>query len=77
MARPVTQGIPKDWTIHSEMPISLLVELYKVAKERLLLTLRHPAYEKTGDAGTEAMTGMVCEASRQTSHQVISSTNKC
>ena len=43
MARPVTQGIPQDWTIHStnsQMPISLLVELYKVANERLLLTLR-------------------------------------
>ena len=23
MARPVTQGIPKDWTIHSQMSISL------------------------------------------------------
>ena len=47
MARPVTQGIPQDWTIHStntQIHISLLVELYKVARERLLLTLRHPAY---------------------------------
>ena len=67
MARPATQGIPQDWTIHStnsEMPISLLVELYKVAMERLLLTLRHPADEKTGGAGTQVRTGMVCEASR-------------
>ena len=62
MARPATQGIPQDWTIHStnsEMP-----ELYKVAMERLLLTLRHPADEKTGGAGTQVRTGMVCEASR-------------
>ena len=39
---PVTQGIPQDWTLHStnsQMPVSLLVGLYKVAKERLLLTL--------------------------------------
>jgi len=49
------------------MPISLLVEVYKMAMERLLLTLRHPVDEKTSDAGTEAMAGMVCEASRGTS----------
>ena len=30
---------------------------------------RHPADEKTSDAGTEAMTGMVCEASRETSRK--------
>ena len=71
MTRPATQGIPQDWTIHStnsQMPIRLLLELYKVAKERLLLTLRHPADEKTGDAGgTQVRTGIVCEASRGTS----------
>ena len=49
------------------MPISSMVELYKIAKARLLLTLRHPTYEKTSDTGTEAMTGMVCEASKGTS----------
>jgi len=68
MARPVTQGIPKDWTIHStnsQMPISLIVELYKVAKKLLLLTLRHPADEKAGSTGgTQVRPGMVCEASR-------------
>ena len=68
MARPATQGIPQDWIIHStnsQMPNSLLVELYKVANERLLLTLRHPANEKTGGAGgTHVRPGMVCEASR-------------
>jgi len=49
------------------MPISLLVELYKVAKERLLLTLRHPTDQKTGDTGgKQVMTGMACEASRGT-----------
>ena len=68
MARPVTQGIPQDWTIHStnsQMPIRLLLELYKVAKERLLLTLRHPADEKAGSTGgTQVRPGMVCEASR-------------
>jgi len=47
--------------------LRLLVELYQVAKERLLLTLRHPADEKTGGAGTQVRTGMVCEASRVTS----------
>ena len=47
------------------MPISLIVELYKVAKKLLLLTLRHPADEKTGGAGgTHVRPGMVCEASR-------------
>jgi len=52
------------------MPISLLVEFYKVAKERLLLTLRYPAYEKTGAAGgIQVRTGMGCEASRGTSQQ--------
>ena len=70
MTRPVTKGIPQDWTIHStnsQMPISLLVEFYKVAKERILLTLPHPAYEKTDGAGdTQVRTGMVCEASRGT-----------
>ena len=49
------------------MPIGLMVKLYKIAKVHLLLTLRHPADEKTSDAGTEAMAGMVCEASRGTS----------
>ena len=44
-----------------------MVELYKIAKARFLLTLRHHADEKTSDAGTEAMTGMVCEASKGTS----------
>jgi len=40
----------------------------EVANERLLLTLRHPADEKTGGAGvTQVRTGMVCEASRRTS----------
>ena len=70
MDRPVTQGIPQNCTIHStnsQMPISLLVEVYKMAMERLLLTLRHPVDEKTSDTGTEAMAGMVCEASRGTS----------
>ena len=52
-----------------QMSISLIVELYKIAKARLLLTLRHPANEKTSDAGTEAMTGMVCEASKGTSRK--------
>ena len=67
-----------DYTFNKpQMPISLIVELYKVAKKLLLLTLRHPADEKTSGAGTHVRTGMVCEASRQTSHQVISSTNKC
>jgi len=48
-----------------------MVELYKVAKERLLLTLRHPADEKTGGAdGTQVRTGMVCEP------KLISSTNR-
>ena len=48
------------------------VELYKVAKERLLLTLRHPADEKTGDAGgTHVRPGMVCAP------KIISSTNRC
>ena len=72
MARPVTQGIPQDWTIHStnsQMPISLLVELYKVANERLLLTIRHPADEKTDGAGTQVRTGMVCDTRRGTSQQ--------
>jgi len=72
MARHVTQGIPQDWNIHltnSQMPISLLVELYKVANERLLLTLRHPADEKTGGADTHVRTGMVCETSRGTSQK--------
>ena len=68
MARPVTEGISQDWNIYStnsQMPISLLVDLYKVAKERLLLTLRHPANEKTdGTGGTQGRTGMVYEASR-------------
>mgnify|MGYP007091301479 FL=1 len=49
------------------MPISSMMGLYMVAKVRLLLTRRHPADEKTRDAGTEAMTGMVCEASSGTS----------
>jgi len=48
-----------------QMPISSMVELYKVAKAHLLLTLRHHTYEKTSD--TEDMTGMVCEASKGTS----------
>ena len=40
----------------------------EVANERLLLTLRHPADEKTGGAAvTQVRTGMVCEASRRTS----------
>ena len=73
MARHVTQGIPQDWNIHltnSQMPISLLVELYKVANERLLLTIRHPADEKTDGAGsTQVRTGLVCEASRGTSQK--------
>ena len=59
MARPVAQGFPQDWTVHStnsQMPISLLVEFYKVAKESLLLTLRHPADEKTGGLGTHVRT---------------------
>jgi len=70
MDRPVTQSIPHNWTQHltnSHMPISLLLELYKVAKERLLLTLRHPTDQKTGDTGgKQVMTGMACEASRGT-----------
>ena len=73
MSRPVTEGIPQYWTIHSTnslMHISLLVELYKVAKERLLLTLRHPADEKTGGAdGTQVRTGMVCDTRRGTSQK--------
>jgi len=73
MARPVTQGIPQDWTLHStnsQMPISLLVELYKVAKERFLLTLRHTVDDKTGGAdGTQVRTGMVSVASRGTSQK--------
>ena len=68
MARPVTQGIPQNWIIYS-MPISSLVELYKVAKARLLLTLGHSADEKTGGAGTHVRTGTVCEASRGTSRK--------
>jgi len=47
----------------------LPMELYKVAKERLLLTLRHPADEKTSGAGTHVRTGMVCEASGGTSQK--------
>ena len=51
--------------------LRLLVELYQVAKERLLLTLRHPADEKTGGAGgTQGRTGMVCEP------KLFSSTNR-
>ena len=60
---PVTQGIPQYWTIHStnfQIHVSLLVELYKVAKERLLLILRYPADEKTcGAGGTQVRTEMV------------------
>ena len=73
ITRPVTQGIPQnppklDYTFDKpKMPISSMMGLYKVAKVRLLLTRRHPADEKTRDAGTEAMTGMVCEASSGTS----------
>jgi len=48
------------------MPISSMVEFFKVVKAHLLLTLRYPADEKTSDTGTEAMTGMVCEASKTT-----------
>ena len=64
-------AFPKfDYTFDKpQMAISLIVELYKISKARLLLTLRHPAYEKTSDAGTEAMTGMVCEASKGTSRK--------
>ena len=55
---------------NSQMPISLLLELYKVAKESLLLTLRHPADEKTdGAGGTQVRTGLVCEASRRKSQK--------
>ena len=60
-----------DYTFDNQIPISLMVELYKVANERLLLTLRHPADEKTGGAdGTQVRTGMVCEP------KLISSTNR-
>ena len=77
MDRHVTQGIPQDWTIHStnsQMPISLLVELHKVAKERLLLTLqmkdrwcrRHTSQYRNG---------LWCK--QRTKPNIISSANKC
>jgi len=58
-----------DYTFDKFPKLSLLTELYKVAKERLLLTLRHPADEQTGGAGTQVRTGMVYEASRGKSQQ--------
>ena len=70
---PFTQGIPQNLIIHSTNPRCISVPCWsynKVAKARHLLTLRHLADEKTSDAGTEAMTGMVCEASRGTRHLI-------
>jgi len=40
-----------------------------MAKASLLLTLRHPADEKTSDADTQDRTGMVCETCRGTSQK--------
>ena len=60
-----------DYTFNKpQMPISLIVELYKVAKKLLLLTLRHTVDDKTGGTGgTQVRTGLVSEASRGTSQK--------